>query len=110
MFAVHRNAAEITRITSAEMPAGRLAVEARLGDDGTMTLTVGGAVSATGNARLRRKAASFDGKDKSHEKRPVDRHGSERRRFAVRGRRLVAVSWADRRGAHERDTSASDLE
>jgi arylsulfatase A len=50
VFVVRRSAEDITRITSAEIPAGRLSVEARLGGDGTMTLAVNGKPVAKGKA------------------------------------------------------------
>ena len=50
VFAVRRSSADITRITSAEVPAGRLAIEARLAGDGTMTLSVDGKPAAEGKA------------------------------------------------------------
>jgi hypothetical protein len=50
VFAVRRSSADITRITSAEIPAGRVAVEARLAGDGTMTLSVDGKPAAKGKA------------------------------------------------------------
>ncbi len=50
VFAVRRDRNNITRITSKELPAGRIAVEARLREDGTMTLLVDGNSVATGKA------------------------------------------------------------
>lgn len=50
VFAVRRSASEIIRITSADIPPGRVAVEARLASDGTMSMTVNGKAAATGKA------------------------------------------------------------
>jgi arylsulfatase A len=50
VFAVRRSSDDITRITSGELPAGRVAIEARLAGDGTMTLSVDGKPAATGKA------------------------------------------------------------
>lgn len=50
VFAVRRSGSDITRIISATIPAGRIAVEARLASDGTMTLLVDGEPVATGKA------------------------------------------------------------
>ena len=50
VFAVRSGAANITRVTADESPAGRIAIEARLAADGTMTLTVNGRTTATGKA------------------------------------------------------------
>jgi len=50
VFAVRRGRNDITRITGKELPAGRIAVEARLAGDGTMTLLVDGNSVATGKA------------------------------------------------------------
>jgi arylsulfatase A-like enzyme len=50
VFAVRRSIADIIRITSADLPSGRLSVEARLAGDGTMTLSINGKPAATGSA------------------------------------------------------------
>ncbi len=50
VFAVRRSATDISRITSGDIPAGRIAVEARLAGDGTMTLSINGRPAAEGNA------------------------------------------------------------
>jgi arylsulfatase A-like enzyme len=50
VFAVRRSADEIVRITSDELPAGPIAIEARLAGDGAMTLAVNGKPAAAGKA------------------------------------------------------------
>ena len=50
VFAVRRSAVDIIRITSDDLPAGQLSVEARLAGDGTMTLSINGKPAATGKA------------------------------------------------------------
>jgi len=52
VFAVRQSASDIVRIASADLPAGRIAVEARLAGDGTMTLSIDGKPAATGKAGL----------------------------------------------------------
>ena len=50
VFAVRRSSADVTRITSARVPAGRLSIEARLAGDGTMTLAINAEPAAQGKA------------------------------------------------------------